>query len=285
MADRYIIDTNVILQHPEVLARTGGTKLVIPQAVLEELQHARVRGVRGGVRDVLAEAIGKGVHVASPPATLKQEWLVSDRNAQRLSGADIAIAQLAVDYAERMGPQAVSVVTTDRALAKFLSSKGIASITGAEFLSEPSLGKADNEIEVTAKTIVSKQRRYVFISFVLGAIASLLGKVAFSKIEYLISTISVWGTLVALPPLGVLLFWCRERFRFSYGIFEFFVGMMIAYRVFFPNFNYSQVGAVDAIQILGGLYVMVRGLDNIGKGLEGTRFEPFWRRLLQLDAP
>ena len=35
----------------------------------------------------------------------------------------------------------------------------------------------------------------------------------------------------------------------------------------------------SGITILGGLYVMVRGLDNIGTGLKGSTWEPRWRRL------
>lgn len=53
----------------------------------------------------------------------------------------------------------------------------------------------------------------------------------------------------------------------------------MAYYVFFPNFDYSKLGAVEVIQVLGGLYVMVRGLDNVGKGTEGTRLEQFWKKI------
>lgn len=262
MADRYIIDTNVVLQYPEVLAMAAGKKIVIPQAVLEELQHARLRGVQRGVQDVIAEAIGKGAHVAPTPASIKQEPIASDRAAQRLNGADIAIARIAIDYADRMGTKAVCVVTADRALVEFLGSRGISAISGRQFLTEPSIGKVDKEIEVTAKQIISNQRRYLIISFVLGIVSALFGNFAFSNIKYLITTISIWGTLFALPVLGIGLYWYRERFRLSYGIFEFIVGVIMTYYIFFPNFDYSKLGPVEAIQILGGLYVMVRGLNS-----------------------
>ncbi|MCF5894037.1 PIN domain-containing protein [Aeromonas veronii] len=279
MADRYIIDTNVVLQYPEVLAMAAGKKIVIPQAVLEELQHARLRGVQRGVQDVIAEAIGKGAHVAPTPASIKQEPIASDRAAQRLSGADIAIARIAIDYAERMGTKTVCVVTADRALVEFLGSRGISAISGRQFLTEPSIGKVDKKIEVTAKKIISNQRRYLIISFALGIVSALFGNFAFSNIQYLITTISIWGTLIALPVLGIGLYWYRERFRLSYGVFEFIVGVIMTYYIFFPNFDYSKIGPVEAIQILGGLYVMVRGLDNVGKGTEGTRLEQLWKKL------
>jgi hypothetical protein len=279
MADRYIIDTNVVLQYPEVLAMAAGKKLVIPQAVLEELQHARLRGVQRGVQDVISEAIEKGAHVAPAPASIKQEPIASDRAAQRLSGADIAIARIAIDYAERTRPKSVCVVTADRALVEFLGSRGISAISGSQFLAEPSIGKVDKAIEVTAKQIISKQRRYLIISFALGIASALIGNFAFSNLQHLIATISIWGTLIALPVLGIGLYWYRERFRLAYGVFEFIIGLFMTYYVFFPNFDYSKIGPVETIQVLGGLYVMVRGLDNVGKGTEGTRLEQLWKKL------
>jgi rRNA maturation endonuclease Nob1 len=278
MADRYIIDTNVILQHPEVLSRTAGKKLVIPAITLKELRSALLHGVRGGVQEVISDAIAKGVHVAQSPPI--RDIFAADQATQRISFADIAVAQLALDYAERMGKSAVAVVTDDRKFAEFLSSKGIASISSAQFLSAATVGVPDKEIEVAAKTIVAKQRLYVVYSFVSGVIGSLLGTATIAHIRFLVSTFSVWGTAIVLPSVGVGLFWYREHFRLSYGVFEFLVGLFTTYYVVFSHFSRSQLGVVEVIQILAGLYVMVRGLENVGKGVEGTRLAPLWKKLL-----
>ena len=50
-------------------------------------------------------------------------------------------------------------------------------------------------------------------------------------------------------------------------------------RVFYPSFNYGNLQIVDFLQIVGGLYIMVRGLDNIGVGSKGTKIERFWEKL------
>ncbi|MBV7549867.1 hypothetical protein KW849_26645 [Pseudomonas sp. PDM26] len=277
MTDHYIIDTNVLVQYPEVLAMAAGKKMVIPQAVIEELNSRRVRGVRGDVYDVVAQAVKKGVLISTSPSKLKEELVAPERGRYYLDGTDLELARTAKYYAESFGGNSVCVVTADHALSKFLSLYGIKSITGAQFLTEHYTVTPDKSIEATAKLIVSEQRRYLVISIVVSMLSALMGAVATKYFQLLISTISIWGTMVALPTFGVGLYWYRENFRLSYGLFEFLVGMIMASFVLFPSFDYSRLGAAETIQILGGLYVMVRGLDNIGKGAEGTRLERYWK--------
>ncbi|WP_236192616.1 PIN domain-containing protein [Pseudomonas glycinae] len=279
MTDHYVIDTNVLIQHPEVLALAAENKLVIPQVVIEELNKRRMRGVPGGVYDVVAQAVSKGALISTSPYQLQEEPIAPERDTYHLDGADIEVARTAKYYAERFGENSVCVVTADHALSKFLSLYGIRTITGAQFLTENLTVKPDRSIEATAKTIVSQQRRYLTISIFSSVFTALSGVVASINFQVLVSTISTWGTLVALPTLGIGLYWYRENFRLSYGLSEFLVGMIMACFVFFPNFDYSRLGATETIQILGGLYVMVRGLDNVGKGAEGTRLERYWKKI------
>lgn len=279
MPSRYIIDTSVLFQHPQILARAGNRKIIIPQAVMEELSH-RGRGSKwADVAELVASSIPAGVKIALAPEKLKNDLIQSDRNAQRLSGADFDIARIAIAYAEQQGSEAPCVVTNDKALSYFLSSRNIKSITGSEFIGESKGDSLNKEIEDKADKVVSSQKRYVITSFILGVVASAAGNVIYSNIDLLVSTITVWGTMVGLPVLGLALFWYRENFRLSYGAFEFCVGVIMSYYVFFPSFSYSGLGVTDGIQILGGLYVMVRGLDNIGKGIAGTRLESLWQKL------
>jgi hypothetical protein len=79
--------------------------------------------------------------------------------------------------------------------------------------------------------------------------------------------VPAWGTVALVPIVGVVIFWFRARFRLVYGLTEFGVGAVTAIRVFWPQFNYATVGLANALQVLGGLYIMVRGCENIGKGL------------------
>lgn len=279
MPSRYIIDTSVLFQYPQILSRAGNRKLVIPRAVMEELSH-RGRGSKwSDIAELVTSSIPAGVKIVDAPEKLKNDLIQSDRNAQRLSGADFDIARIAISYAEEQGIDTPCVVTNDKDLAYFLSSRNIKSITGSEFLGESKGDHLNKDIEDKAEKVVSSQRRYIITSFVLGVLASAAGNIIYSNIDLLVSTITVWGTMIGLPILGLSLFWYRENFRLSYGAFEFCVGLIMSYYVFFPTFSYTGLGVTEGIQILGGLYVMVRGLDNVGKGISGTRLEALWKKL------
>lgn len=279
MIKHFILDTNVLVQHPEVLAMAAGNNLIIPQVVLDQFKQRRSRGVHGDVQEVIDEAIKKGVRIAQAPSQLVKEPVASARDAQKLDHADMEIARIAQYYAELDGKNSVCLVTADKLLAKLLSSYGLRCISGSELLADFQSVEIDKGIEATARNILSKQRRYLITSFILGIVVAVLGTVTFNNLQLLISTISVWGTLVALPLLGIGLYWYREHYRLSYGFFEFVAGLVMACHVVFPDFDYSNFSVIKAIQVLAGLYVMVRGLDNIGKSVEGTRLEQIWKMI------
>ena len=279
MQKRYIIDTNVLIKHPHILARAGSKRIVIPTSVMDELS-AGGRGDRTkGIAELIAGAVSAGVNIVKSPRNIKIDISPTDRNAQQLTGADLDIARIAIKYAEERGKGVPCVVTSDQALAHFLSTQSIRAITAREFLGESKNERLNSEIEKSASNIVSSQKRYLVISFLLGIGVTLLGSLVYSNVEIIVSTVSIWGTAIAVPLLGIALFVYRKNRRLSYGISEFFVGVLMVYYVFFPTFNYSALNVTEGIKILGGLYVMVRGLDNIGKGVEGTRAEPIWRKL------
>jgi uncharacterized membrane protein len=58
-------------------------------------------------------------------------------------------------------------------------------------------------------------------------------------------------------------------------------GLVATLSVFIPHFDYSKLNTVGVLQVMAGLYVIVRGLDNIDTGLKGTRFEPYWRSIFK----
>ncbi len=279
MPSRYIIDTNVLMQYPQILSRADNRKLVIPRTVMEELSLRSKGSKNEGVVDLVRTSFSVGVKIAESPEILKHDIVESDRIAHRFSGADIDIARIAIAYSEQQGADAPCVVTNDKSLADFLMGRNISSITGSEFIRKSKGDLLNKEIENKAEKVISSQRRYLVSSFLLGLLASAAAHIGYFNFELLVSTITVWGAMVVFPVMGFFLFWCREKFRLSYGAFEFCVGVIMSYYVLFPTFNYSGLGMAEGIQILGGLYVMVRGLDNIGKGVLGTRMEILWKRI------
>lgn len=279
MPERYILDTNAILDNPEVLALSAGKRVIIPQAVMDELGQARMRGARDGLRGSLNSALRKGAHIARDPDASAIAKIVSDPRARGLAGADLSIAALAIDYAARMGPSAVAVVTRDRGLSSFLSSHGISSRPPVEFLKDPSLGQPDKEIQSHTQVLLYRRWAYVLLSAVFGFAGSLLGNFAYSHLRYLAQTFHIWGVSIAVFLVGIFLYWVRERFRLGYGVFESAIGVIMASASVPAGFDYSQLNVTFGIRILSGLYVIVRGLDNIGKGSEGTTIAPYWKRI------
>lgn len=279
MPSRYILDSNVLIRYPQVLSRAKTRLIVIPRAVLDELSQRRPHGVGSDIADLVAASASLGVQIVDTPEKPPYEIARSTGFFKKLGGADFDLAGIAIAYAEKHGIDAPCVVTDDKALMAFLSTQNIQSISGSDFL-ELSKGDSINEaIQTGAEKVVYLQRRHVAASFILGGLAAGIGNVIYTNFALLVSTITVWGTMLGLPALGFALFFYRQRFRLSYGIFEFFIGTVMSCYTLFPNFNYERLGVAESIQILGGLYVMVRGLDNIGKGLEGTRLETYWNKI------
>jgi len=280
MSIKYIIDTNVLIQQPQVLSRDSKRNLVIPEAVLDELLQGRGRSQWHDITTLVLLSADRGRLVIEGSSSGSQVKInLSDRNAQRLSGTDFDIINLAHDYVSEGNTVSACVVTNDKVLALFLSGLKINVLSGNDFLEQSKDEQLNEDIYRKAEEVISSQKRYLIISFALGILASLLGSLVYSNINAIVGTISVWGTMIGLPVLGVGLFWYRERFRLSYGTFELCAGILMAWYVFFPRFDYATLGVTEGIQVLGGLYVMVRGLDNISKAIVGTRLESFWKKV------
>jgi hypothetical protein len=82
-----------------------------------------------------------------------------------------------------------------------------------------------------------------------------------------------FGFVLALA-FGLFLYWCRCRYRVWYGFLEIVAGCLLIYTAFFPGWPtllWSGWTGPDwgehllrTVILIGGLYALVRGLDNIG---------------------
>jgi hypothetical protein len=97
---------------------------------------------------------------------------------------------------------------------------------------------------------------------------------------------------------GVALYWCRCRHRLWYGVGEILVALLLLYIFFFPEAQgvvgmNSWIGSLGpvwgfylsrTVTLFGGLYALVRGLDNIdalekwNRVRQGVRREGLWMR-------
>lgn len=94
-----------------------------------------------------------------------------------------------------------------------------------------------------------------------------------------------FAVLITIALAGTALYAWRERWRLSYGISELLVGVTASYKVFADqNILERFVDQVAYLQLIAGLYIMVRGFDNIAKGLEPTPLGPKWKRFFERSA-
>ena len=90
-----------------------------------------------------------------------------------------------------------------------------------------------------------------------------------------------WIVPIALLLAGLLFFWWRERDHLSYGLFEVMIGLLISSQSIVTLPSPYELSTAKSIQLVGGLYVMVRGFDTIDRSIEDTRLGGWWKRLFR----
>jgi len=75
---------------------------------------------------------------------------------------------------------------------------------------------------------------------------------------------------------GAVLFYWRQHYRLQYGVFEVLIGVAAAW--YAAVHSPSGILFERALQLSAGLYIVVRGLDNVDKAIDQTRFARRWSR-------
>lgn len=257
----YILDSGAIAQRPEILAHAAAGDLLIPEAVVDDIRGRRERGLRNDLEGLLDRAIEAGAVVA--PA------------------ADGGTAELASKCAEENGARNVRVVTTDRRLIQRLAAKDVASISADRLLADFETASADTGIELAARRIVSKQHRYLAAGLAIAVAATGVAILVVRNHQLIFHTAPDWIVPIALLLAGLLFFWWRERDHLSYGLFEVMIGLLISSQSIVTLPSPYELSTAKSIQLVGGLYVMVRGFDNIDRSIEDTRLGGWWKRLFR----
>jgi len=252
---------------PEILAKAGpGVSFIVPTAVLRELErrdHPEWKKLVGVIQDAASRGEIEIIedNRASGPPTPADQTIVRIM-ATKGQGTDLILA------------------TEDRDLLISAAKLGVPVVDSAALSSSlASAPVSDQSLLEKARSVVARQLLVLLSHFLVSLIAAILANLAASRLSRIVATINIWGTLLLLVTLALTLYWFRGRYRLIYGSTECLIGFSAAARVFWPRFVYSELKTTDALQIVAGLYVMIRGLDNIGKALAGTRWEKPWRLL------
>jgi hypothetical protein len=118
-----------------------------------------------------------------------------------------------------------------------------------------------------------KMRRATIWQSLIGAVVSVVASLLSFRASTFLPGIAVWILLTVLIFSGFALFVVRERFRLVYGVFELLIGIIVIVSAFLSNhFKMESMHfTLDlGIKISGGLYIMVRGQDNIIKAIKDT---------------
>ena len=284
---KYILDASAILDEPEILAVSKTRNLVIPQSVIDELIFKDISNSRMNISGLIDQAIELGAIITDDTrsSTINLDYEAPD--VPRLSSSEIEVLKLAVSEAKKLENDTfITVVTMNRALGKYLSkTKGIRWLEPDHFFREIKADPLDQQVLSSAQSFSREQIFSLTLSITAAFILFLTGYALWNwasennNIIRLIKLVPYSYIIIILPLLGFLLYWCRQRYRLVYGTLEFLVGTLTSFYVFYPTFDYASLSIIQSMQILGGLYIMVRGLDNFGKGLNGTKYEEFWTNI------
>ena len=279
---KIILDTNIILRHPKVLGlEIPDTTFLIPSDVIEELN------IRAGQRGVLFDQRMDLIRKASDQGTISIIYLedsilkkyINIFRSHNISGADLAIVALAIE--SKNSKDNVKIATSDREISKIaanpiykidiLSDVDMANLLAG--FKEPTIN--NDTIQNKISNYEKKEKINFGMGILTGLLVAIVVNVAFNNIQRIILSINIWGTIVAAPILGVALFVFREKRRLSYGVSEFVVGILGIFSLFqSTDFDYSKINFnLDfSIKLIGGLYIMVRGQDNIVKAIKDNKF-------------
>lgn len=282
---QYLLDTNVLIRQPRLLARLDAAeRFLIPVAAIDQLS-SRGNGTNAGpLRRVLSAASDSGVELIDTPKTISP--LLPTSPEFRLDAYDLAILgtlqALHFDTARK-----VCLVTEDKLLQKAARQTGLEAISLDE-LQQSLNGLQTNketplnfQVEQQVEQYEKSERLNIQRAVSIGTAAIGIAVVIRYKYQHIFTLFtSTPGLFIGMAAVlcGGLLYCFRQRYRTSYGMVETLIGSWISVNAFPLN---STLNVAAGLQVLGGLYVIVRGLDNVGNGLKGTRYEPNWRRIFE----
>lgn len=270
---KIILDTNILLRQPRVLGlEIPNTEFLITFDVIEELNiRAQNRGAKFDKRiDLIEKASLQGtVSIIDVEENTIRKFRELFKTA-KLSDTDISIVAIALDLKNK--GEKVYIATQDKFIWKVAQKYNISILSEVDendLFSKFIEAHAENDtIQKEILSYENKERLIFWTGIFIGIVASLVSTIIYENIGNILSTINVWGTITITLLSGIGLFVFREKQRLSYGVFEFLIGVLAIIALFSPNeFDFTTIkfNLDFNIKLIGGLYIMVRGQDNIVK--------------------
>jgi rRNA maturation endonuclease Nob1 len=271
-----IIDTNFLIKYPKILgSQIPDSIVILPEKIFEEIKYIASHGdyytrtTFSELIDLIVKSINLSIVIAEDGEEYYAKFL-ERVTSPWLNNTESFIASIALGY--KSENKNVKIATQDKKFQKFITSLGIEFLSKEE--SDNLLNQKQNitttELQEKIENYEYKENKNTFVSLLVGILVAFVTIIIYNNLNptlgKIFSAINVWGTIIVVILAGISLFIFREKRRLSYGVFEFIVGIIAIVSLFYPNnFDYSKI-TFDLdfnVKLLGGLYIMVRGQDNI----------------------
>ena len=175
----------------------------------------------------------------------------------------------------------VYLATDNLSLKAFALTNNIKTFDSSELLSYFGAQTGRNKtISKNAQKIESKQKLSVFLNLII-ALAILIGFVFLIRnYSYIVDKYSNFLSVIFLVAIGFGLFEIRLKWRQLYGFVEIGFGILSIVICFFPNIILSNWDFY--LKIMAGLYIIVRGLDNLYQGSEKNSLGSLLKKIFRL---
>ena len=280
-----LLDTNVIIKYPQLLSLPKDKyNIIILDVVIDEFNKIINKNeYYEKIKYNIDESQKKSeFNIVPTSQTVIQSF-------SNISNNDNRIISFLEDY--KKVDNNIVFVTDDRKLNEISKNSNINTITSADVLKDISTESNEKFLKLKRENDnIAKKKNHIILINILVSILTLifanisaLNIVAISTfVAGIINKINIWGTILILPLIGIFLFWIRSHFRLMYGLFELVIGITTAVWVFIPEFDYRSINLAKALQLMGGLYIIVRSLDNVTKGIKKSPFIEFANKWIKI---
>lgn len=268
-----VLDTNILIIDPSVLGiNTEKYQLIIPKFVLIELSVQSARNPKfKEILEITNESVARGITKVYEDGLLASSYK-----------DEVALLSGLIKNLEKVEKVKVYFATEDLKHSDDYKKAGISLLRLSELkilLNEEQ--SIPTEVFNDANKFKLKRTKDLYTGIIMGSISSGIIITFLMNLDKIFETVNIWGTLLILVGGAIIVYWIRCRKRLGYGILECIIGVFMAVNIFYPDFDYSKFtfNSTVLLQILAGVFAIIRGLDNVGKGLEATKWGVKWQRV------
>ncbi|TAL33149.1 MAG: hypothetical protein EPN93_14030 [Spirochaetes bacterium] len=273
---KFILDTNIIINDPALLKQwSPKCQVYLPSFVLREVNNFAKKNKQNAVvaeelhkliEDDLARGFIRFAYI--DPKQFKRPTPGLFRE-NRITTNDYLLAQFTYEFSLMKEGKDVTMVTDDVALYNYAKSIGLRALNLREYHSEMARYKSVSLAQAGERAAYGA--RWILRAMGPLAAGALLAVCAGFFINYfgLINTILGAGAMVALlAVLSIFLLGIRARWRLSYALLQVFLGLFVLYQGLGTALDLSAPSLL--ITLLAGIFLLMTGLDNLGKRARGT---------------